>query len=167
MFASRCGETASLGSSKSSGTIEVERSMEEPPFDEDLWRVYLFSKGTLPSLFDLEKIFFFIQNIKMFWKFKKNTLQTRVGQTFDHEPPRLRTWSVFFWLRDVRMNLEIGPIFLRRFRLYVLYFMFRFMFANICFVKNQNSKIHVMFIISITWNETWNNQLLPFESLVC
>ena len=36
MFASRCGETASLGSSKSSGTIEVERSMEEPPFDEDL-----------------------------------------------------------------------------------------------------------------------------------
>ena len=55
MFASRCGETASLGSSKSSGTIEVERSMEEPPFDEDLWRVYLFSKGTLPSLFDLEK----------------------------------------------------------------------------------------------------------------
>ena len=32
-----CVETASsVGSSKSSGTIEVERSMEEPPFDEDL-----------------------------------------------------------------------------------------------------------------------------------
>ena len=39
-----------------------------------------------------------------------------------------------------------GPIFLRRFRLYVLFFMFRFMFVNICFEKNQNIKIHVMFI---------------------
>ena len=67
MFASRCGETASLGSSKSSGTIEVERSMEEPPFDEDLRREYLFSKGTLPSLFDLEKIIYiFIKVIEMF-----------------------------------------------------------------------------------------------------
>ena len=72
MFASRCGETASLGSSKSSGTIEVERSMEEPPFDEDLWRVYLFSKGTLPSLFDLEKKYLIFKKIyiKMFWKIK-------------------------------------------------------------------------------------------------
>ena len=43
-----------------------------------------------------------------------------------------------------------GPIFLRRFRLYVLSFMFRFMFANICFEKNQNIKIYVMFIINIT-----------------
>ena len=60
-----------------------------------------------------------------------------------------------------------GAIFLRRFRLYMLSFMFRFMFANICFEKNQNSKIHVMFIINITWNETWNNQVLPFASLVC
>ena len=39
-----------------------------------------------------------------------------------------------------------GPIFLLRFRLYVLYLMFRFMFANICFEKNENSKIYVMFI---------------------
>ena len=30
---------------------------------------------------------------------------------------------------------------------YMLSFMFRFMFANICFEKNQNSKIHVMFIM--------------------
>ena len=43
-----------------------------------------------------------------------------------------------------------GPIFLRRFRLYVLSFMFRFMFANICFEKNENSKIYVMLIINIT-----------------
>ena len=28
------------------------------------------------------------------------------------------------------------------------------MFANICFEKNQNSKIHVTFMINITWNET-------------
>ena len=42
-----------------------------------------------------------------------------------------------------------GPIFLRRFRLYVLSFMFRFMFANICSEKNQNSKIYVMFIINM------------------
>ena len=62
---------------------------------------------------------------------------------------------------------DIGAIFLCRFRLYVLSFMFRFMFANICFEKNQNSKIHVMFIINITWNETWNNQLLPFASMLC
>ena len=59
----------------------------------------------------------------------------------------------------------IGAIFLRRFRLYILSFKFIFMFANICFEKNQNSKIHVMFIINITWNETWNNQVLPFASI--
>ena len=29
-------------------------------------------------------------------------------------------------------------------------FMFRFMFANICFEKNENSNIYVMFIINIT-----------------
>ena len=61
----------------------------------------------------------------------------------------------------------IGAIFLCCFKLYMLSFMFRFMFANICFEKNQNSKIHVMFIINITWNETWNNQVLPFASLLC
>ena len=48
----------------------------------------------------------------------------------------------------------MGPIFLRRFRLYVLSFMFRFMLANICFEKNENSKIYVMLIINITGNET-------------
>ena len=47
-------------------------------------------------------------------------------------------------------KLYSGPIFLRQFRLYVLSFMFRFMFANICFEKNQNIKIYVMFIINIT-----------------
>ena len=47
-----------------------------------------------------------------------------------------------------------GPIFLRRFKLYMFSFTFGFMFANICFEKNQNSKIYVMFIINITWNET-------------
>ena len=47
---------------------------------------------------------------------------------------------------------KYGAIFLHRFRLYMLSFMFRFMFANICLEKNQNSKIHVMFIINITWN---------------
>ena len=26
--------------------------------------------------------------------------------------------------------------------------------ANICYKKNQNSKIHVTFMINITWNET-------------
>ena len=57
--------------------------------------------------------------------------------------------------------------FLRRFRLYMLSFMFRFMFANICFEKNQNSKINVMFVINITWNEAWYNQVLTFASLVC
>ena len=62
-------------------------------------------------------------------------------------------------------SIVSGAIFLRQFRLYILSFMFRFMFANICFEKNQNSKIHVMFIINITWNETWNNQVLPFVSL--
>ena len=75
----------------------------------------------------------------------------------------------------------IGPIFLRLFRLYVLSFMFRFMFVNICFEKNQNSKIYVMFIINITWNETgicsfwavWairaveKNQVLTCASLLC
>ena len=59
-----------------------------------------------------------------------------------------------------------GAIFLRRFRLYILSFTFRFMFANICFEKNQNRKIHVMFITNIKWNETWNNQVLPFASLL-
>ena len=50
-----------------------------------------------------------------------------------------------------------GPIFLRRFRLYVLSFMFRFMFVNICFEKNQNIKIHVMFITK--HNMKWNRDL--------
>ena len=53
-----------------------------------------------------------------------------------------------------QMNSDYGPIFLRRFRLYVLSFMFRFMLANICFEKNENSKIYVMLIINITGNET-------------
>ena len=59
-----------------------------------------------------------------------------------------------------------GPIFLRRFRLYVLSFMFRFMFANIYFEKDQNSKIHVMFIIK--HNMKWNmkNQVSPSASYV-
>ena len=35
--------------------------------------------------------------------------------------------------KKVLTEKDYGPIFLRRFRLYVLYFMFRFMFANICF----------------------------------
>ena len=52
---------------------------------------------------------------------------------------------------------DSGPIFLRRFRLYVLSFMFRFMFANICFEKNQNIKIHVMFITK--HNMKWNRDL--------
>ena len=43
-----------------------------------------------------------------------------------------------------------GPIFLRRFKLYMFSFTFGFMFANIYFEKYQNSKIYVMFIINIT-----------------
>jgi hypothetical protein len=50
-----------------------------------------------------------------------------------------------------------GPIFLRRFRLYVSSFMFRFMFVNICFEKYQNIKIHVMFITK--HNMKWNRDL--------
>ena len=38
--------------------------------------------------------------------------------------------------------LVIGSIFLRRFRLYMLSFRFRFMFANICFEKNQNNSLN-------------------------
>ena len=61
-------------------------------------------------------------------------------------------------LEDLRVNFDsgliYGPIFLRRFRLYVSSFMFRFMFANICFEKNENSKIYVMLIINIAGNET-------------
>ena len=72
------------------------------------------------------------------------------------------TFDVIFFC-----HLDIGAIFLRRFRPYILSFMFRFMFANICFEKNQNSKIHIMFIINITWNETWNNPVLTFASLLC
>ena len=52
-------------------------------------------------------------------------------------------YKIIFLLASFK---EYGPIFLRRFRLYVLSFMFRFMFVNICFQKNQNIKIHVMFI---------------------
>ena len=63
----------------------------------------------------------------------------------------------------------------------MLSFMFRFMFANIYFEKNQNSKIHATFMINITWDETgicsfgavWavravrKNQVLTCASLVC
>ena len=52
------------------------------------------------------------------------------------------------------LTKHTGPIFLCRFKLYMFSFTFGFMFANICFEKNQNSKIYVMFIITITRNET-------------
>ena len=66
--------------------------------------------------------------------------------------------DLLFWYLNHHLTKHCtGAIFLRRFRLYVLSFMFRFMFANICFEKNENSEIYVMFIINITWNETWNN----------
>jgi hypothetical protein len=77
-------------------------------------------------------------NVSKFWKISSK----------DH---RIYLVQIFI---AIQLN---GPIFLRRFRLYVLSFMFRFMFANICFEKNENSKIYVMFIINITWNKTWNN----------
>ena len=60
----------------------------------------------------------------------------------------------FLRLNTILIYIEIGPIFLRRFKLYMFSFTFGFMFANICFEKNQNGKIYVMFIINITWNET-------------
>ena len=53
-------------------------------------------------------------------------------------------------LHMLMIKLDTGPIFLRQFRLYVLCFMFRFMFANTCFEKNENSKIYVTLIINIT-----------------
>ena len=49
---------------------------------------------------------------------------------------------------------QLGAIFLNRLRLYMLSFMFWFMFANIRFEKNQNRKIHVMFIDK--HNMKWN-----------
>ena len=57
-----------------------------------------------------------------------------------------------------------GPIFLRRFRLYVLSFILRFMFANICFEKNQNNKIHFMFITKRNMKWNMKNQVLPSAS---
>ena len=63
-------------------------------------------------------------------------------------------YKIIFLLASFK---EYGPIFLRRFRLYVLSFMFRFMFVNICFEKNQNIKIHVMFITK--HNMKWNRDL--------
>ena len=50
------------------------------------------------------------------------------------------------FMNNQHTTSNFGPIFLRRSRLYVLSFMFRFMFANICFEKNQNIKVHFMFI---------------------
>ena len=52
---------------------------------------------------------------------------------------------VSFW--ENADQVDSGPIFLRRFKLYMFSFTFEFMFANICFEKNKNSKIFVMFII--------------------
>ena len=90
-------------------------------------------------------------------------------------------WRDGHRMSQVYAKIDIGPIFLRRFKLYMFSFTFGFMFANICFEKNQNSKIYVMFIINITWNETgicsfwavWavravgKNQVLTCASLVC
>ena len=93
----------------------------------------------------------------------------------------LRFVFTFIINKNCKISEVTGPIFLRRFKLYTFSFTFGFMFANICFEKNQNSKIYVMFIINITWNETgicsfwavWavravgKNQVLTFASLVC
>ena len=64
--------------------------------------------------------------------------------SIDHDALHIRTR-----VEPYIVFLDSGPIFLRRFRLYVLSFMFRFMFANICLEKNENSKIYVMFIINM------------------
>ena len=67
----------------------------------------------------------------------------------------LVSWILFSRISYLKTN--IGASFLRWFRLYVLSFMFRFMFVNICFEKNQNIKIHVMFITK--HNMKWNRDL--------
>ena len=61
--------------------------------------------------------------------------------------------KVFAWLYAIFVASKLPhldfinePIFLRRFKLFMLSFMFYCMFANICSEKNQNGKIHVMFI---------------------
>ena len=74
--------------------------------------------------------------------------------------------AIAFYLLYQVCNVDSGAIFLRWFRLYMLSFMFRFMFENICFEKNQNIKIHVMFITK--HNMKWNikNQVLPSATYV-
>ena len=57
---------------------------------------------------------------------------------------------IFFYMLFCETHFEIGPIFLRQFKLYMFSFTFGFMFANICFEKKPNRKIYVMCIINIT-----------------
>ena len=75
---------------------------------------------------------------------KKNQNNSKTLASLVHQ------WNLCHYKLGWRLLVANGAIFLRWFRLYMLSFMFRFMFANICNEKNQNSKIHVMFIINIT-----------------
>jgi len=76
------------------------------------------------------------------WQVDLFLMKAQWSQTKDtlwlNEPEKLGDLIEDFLplLLMVKTMAHTGPIFLRRFSLYVLSFMFRFMFANICFEKN-------------------------------
>ena len=113
--------------------VETEIEDEEDPRANLIKRLLEYQKYKNAS----EQIENLPRNYRDFYVVS-NAIETKKRNTIDI--PDIKIEELFFILFS-------GPIFLRWFRLYVLSFMFRFMFANICFEKNQNSKIHVMFNI--------------------
>ena len=74
-------------------------------------------------------------------------------------------WFMFI-LNITNLQYFTGAIFLRRFRLYVLSFMFRFMFSNICFRKIKTSRFILCVSQNITWNETWKIKFYPLQVML-
>ena len=83
---------------------------------------------------------------------KKKSNSTSDLEILHSQIPTFKQGLVWTWYKNKNISSNYihfffkyayyGAIFLSRFRLYMLSFMFRFMFANICFEENQNSKKH-------------------------
>ena len=104
----------------------------------------LFSKNTNPTkqssfIFLDSKFIYLSKTINRFDSFR-----TTIGHLF--------SCNKFNIICQYSFEIRVLVSYSLKRKYIILYFMFRFIFAIICFEKNQNSKIYVIFIINIIWN---------------